>query len=291
MLNSQKFEFPDKICQIHSATFHNTEYRVQTILGTFSNHYKPSESEPIHGNGQSAGSSGTNWVYISVPITSTLDKHGEGCIIVSPDKKIKWELVIIGSVDDKRQYANDRQNNSLLVAFNKLRAVAQSLEHLLYTSGGKLELTKCAWYCISWTFNPDGTPKMSNNTSYKIILLDSATQQHHTIKQLPIHSPFKYLGSENTSLGTTGYPFLSRKKYASRGTRISNSNMNRFHITLYLKTPLHPKIMLPLDCTFLTSKQYASIQNLYINPALSTMGYNHTWPVALHFGDHKYCGL
>ena len=191
MLSSRKFEVPDQICKIHSATLSNTEYRAQTALGTSTNHYKHSESYPIHGNGQSAGSSGTNWVCISVPIMSTLDKHEEGCTMVSPDKKIKWEKVSIGFVDDKRQYANDWQNNSLLTASNKLRS-PQSWEHLLFTSGDKLKLTKCAWYCISWTFNPDGTLKNSNNTSYKIIFLDSAIQQHHAIKQFPIQSPFKH---------------------------------------------------------------------------------------------------
>ena len=49
--------------------------------------------------------------------------------------------------------------------------------------------------------------------------------------------------------------------------------------------------MSPLACTFLTSKQYTAIQNLYISPVLSAMGYNHTWSVALRYGDHKYCGL
>jgi len=34
MLNIRKFEVPDKLCQIHSATLRNTEYRVQTVLGT-----------------------------------------------------------------------------------------------------------------------------------------------------------------------------------------------------------------------------------------------------------------
>ena len=160
---------------MYSATLRNTEYRVQTALGTSTNHYKHSDSYSIHGNGQGAKFLGTNWVYISVPIMSTLDKHEEDCTIVSPDKKIKWEKVIIGFVNDKRQYANDWQNNSLLTASNKLRSAAQSWEHLLSTSDGKLELTKYAWYCISWTFNPDVTLKMSNNTSYKIILLDSVT--------------------------------------------------------------------------------------------------------------------
>jgi len=133
---------------------------------------------------------------------------------------------------------------------------------------------------------------MSNNTSYKMFLLDSATQQHHTIKQIRIHSPFKYLGSDINPLGTTGHQFLTSKNNVSRGARpISSSNMNRFYITLYLKTHLLPKIMPLLACIFLTFKLFTPIQNLCINPALSTLSYNHTWRVDFCFGDHKYCRL
>ena len=107
MLTSRKFEIPDKICQIYSATLRNTEYRVQTALGTSNQYYKHSDSVPIHGNGQGAGQSEAVWVYISVPIMSTLDKHEEGCTIISPEKKIQQKKVIVRFVDDKRQYAND----------------------------------------------------------------------------------------------------------------------------------------------------------------------------------------
>ena len=130
------------------------------------------------------------------------------------------------------------KNSSLLTASNKLRSAAQCWEHLLYTSGGKLELITCVWYYISWTFNPDGTPKISNNTSYKIILLDSVTQHHHTIKQLPIYPPFKYLGSESTPLGTTGQQFLSSKKHASRGARIISSSKMIGSISPYISRPI-----------------------------------------------------
>ena len=135
-----------------------------------------------------------------------------------------------------------------------MQKAAHSWEHLLHTSGGKIELTKCAWYCISWKFNLNGIPSMSNNTSYKIVLLDSATQQLHTIKQLQINSPFKYLDTESTPLGTTDHQFTSSKQQALRGARIfSSSKMNRFYIALYLKTHLHPKLMSPLACTYFTS--------------------------------------
>ena len=72
MLSSFKFEVPDNICKLHSTILHNTKYRVQTALGTSNQHYKYSTSSSIHGNGQGIGLSCTNWVYITVPIMSTL---------------------------------------------------------------------------------------------------------------------------------------------------------------------------------------------------------------------------
>ena len=67
--------------------------------------------------------------------------------------------------------------------------------------------------------------------------------------------------------------------------------MNRYYIRFYLKTYFHPKLMSPLACSFLATKQYNSIQNNYISTALSSMGYNHTWPIALRYRDNKFCGL
>ena len=72
ILSSRKFEVLDKICMIHSITLRNTEYSVRIMLWTSNQYYKYSTSFLIHGNGQDAGSSGTNWVYISVSIMSTL---------------------------------------------------------------------------------------------------------------------------------------------------------------------------------------------------------------------------
>ena len=51
---------------------------------------------------------------------------------------------IIGFVDDKRQYTNDWINNDFNTATTNLQEAAQGWEHLLHTTGGQLELSKCA---------------------------------------------------------------------------------------------------------------------------------------------------
>ena len=60
---------------------------------------------------------------------------------------------------------------------------------------------------------------------------------------------------------------------------------------MYLKTHLFPKLTTPLACFHLFTNQDKSIQQQYITSAISSMGYNKTWPVSLRYGDHKYCGL
>jgi len=104
---------------------------------------------------------------------------------------------IIGFDDDKIQYTNDWINNNIDTATTNLQEAAQCWEHLLHTTWGQLELSKCAWYCISWDFTPDGLPIMQDNNNHTIRIKSSATSSIVTIKQLPITSSFKYLGIYN----------------------------------------------------------------------------------------------
>ena len=141
-------------------------------------------------------------------------------------------------------------------------------------------------------FNLDGTPKIFNNTSCEITLIDSTTKLPHTITQLPIHPLFKYLENESVLSDTTKHQLLTINKHTLRGARIiSNSKLNMYYISLYLKTYLHPKITPRLACFYLSTNQYNFIQNNCIITALSSMGYNNTCPLILRYDDHIYCEL
>ena len=49
----------------------------------------------------------------------------------------------------------------LLITVTLMQQTAQQWEHLLHTTGGALNLNKCYWYGIAWTFTPAGEPKMT----------------------------------------------------------------------------------------------------------------------------------
>ena len=60
---------------------------------------------------------------------------------------------------------------------------------------------------------------------------------------------------------------------------------------MYLKTHIFPKLITPLACCHLSTKQYNYIQQQYITSVISSMGYNKMWQVSLRYGNHKYCGF
>ena len=65
----------------------------------------------------------------------------------------------------------------------------------------------------------------------------------------------------------------------------------RYQSHIYLNTHLHPKIFHPLTYTSLSPKQYQKLKKTNINPAISSMGYNRAWPLAMRYGTHDYGGL
>ena len=89
MLNSRKFGVPDQVYNLHAKTLTNTKYYIKTALGTSTTSCTSTEESKIYGQGQGIGSSGTSWTFISVLLTTTLEKSSIGCKIISPNKKIK----------------------------------------------------------------------------------------------------------------------------------------------------------------------------------------------------------
>jgi hypothetical protein len=63
---------------------------------------------------------------------------------------------------------NDTGNpQNLTELANNLQADAQHWEKLLFTSGGKLELSKCFFYNIMhWEFTDDGIPKLTKKPPF-----------------------------------------------------------------------------------------------------------------------------
>ena len=70
--------------------------------------------------------------------------------MTSPNKKIVWKKNSLGYIDNKRKYTNDWLINNLQYITQKIQHATQSWKHLLFTSNGKLEITKYDFNAIEW---------------------------------------------------------------------------------------------------------------------------------------------
>ena len=110
--------------------------------------YSNSTEIPIHGQGQGTESASTTWAFHSIPMMRVIEKSCSGCVISSSDQLYQLTKHILGFVDDKRQYSNEWNENKLVTIITQLNQAAQSWEQLLYTTSGKLEISKCGIYIM-----------------------------------------------------------------------------------------------------------------------------------------------
>ena len=128
--------------------------------------------------------------------------------------------------------------------------------------------------------------------SGKISISSLETSEHTTRPHLPNDVPFKYLGVYTTPIGDQQCQLSVTVQIAKRGARIISANtFVNFQARLYNNTYLNNELYYPLPSISFSSKQYDLIHKAYIPQAISSMGYNRTWPLALRYGIHDYGGL
>ena len=211
---------PDKIYQLQANALNEIKYKVLTSLETSYNSHSNSPSLPLHGTGKRSGESGSNWLFISVPMMEIILKMCSGYQIISPVKKIVWSKHILGLVDDTTQYTNDQETDQMQIITNKLITSSQMWEQLLSTTGGQLEIPKCAVYTMQWNFDEQGIPYLDNNCKSTIIISSSETKTQQKIPNLYNHVPFQYLGVSSDQNGNQNVQFQESLNIAKKAARI-----------------------------------------------------------------------
>ena len=98
-------------------------------------------------------------------------------------------------VDAARNFVNLlTKEGNVMDLCTMLQDAAQSWEHLLTTSGRKLNLEKCTIYIISWNFKEDGTPTMDKTSIYQIPIIYSTDETISYVNYLYPDESILYLG-------------------------------------------------------------------------------------------------
>ena len=131
----------------------------------------------------------------------------------------------------------------------------------LFTSGGKLNPSKCVFYILHWTFLPDGTSKVDNTSAFRIPITSSETKESINVPYLHPDQPVTYLGHTSQPDGNQTAPFnLVLNKTKNFARRIVSTNMSRQLITMTNSSIINPAIKYPLTPTCFTNQQIDVIE-------------------------------
>jgi hypothetical protein len=191
-LINRKYGLHKNVTTLHARTLQTARFlHLRSPDGTISEEsYSHDEDYPIYGSGQGSGNSPCICLLISSTLCDVHNTIAHGSTFISPDESDRVHMSMVGFVDDcTGTYNNFQPQTEPPESFMKacMQADAQKWTDLLWCSGGMLELPKCSYHHLSFTFKPDGTPIPTKSTSSEITLKDSSTGRsipitQHTVK-------------------------------------------------------------------------------------------------------------
>ena len=203
---------------MHGKTLQEARYKLRTAI-----EYSHSTQFPLYGSGQGSGNSPALWLFISATLFDVHDRFAHGATFRTPSGDTSVQLKLSGFVDDTNASLNDWQPQhqvELDTLLTRLTHDAQTWNDLLFISGGKLELTKCSFHVLQFSFQPDGTPRPSLFTPPSVILKDSETHQPISIPGLRSDQPHKTLGHWKSPAGKQTKQLQAIKTKAKRTSQL-----------------------------------------------------------------------
>jgi hypothetical protein len=295
-LSAQRLGIDPKVCELLLHILHSHKHKISTQHGTSTEHFTSNESKPIHGPGQGGKSSSAIWMIISTLLMECMANQSDGATFTDPSNSTLVQQRMTGFVDDTTHWINNdiRHPSTANIIPNNMKRAAQYWEQLLHASGGKLELTKCFFYHMKWSFSSEGTPQLDilNNDELSTTIIDSETSLPIQINALQSNISHKTLGILETPNGNNNDEYLrlqNKSKTMARSiaaATISSADASTLYYTMFL-----PSITYSLTVGTLTKKQLNQIQVPVKEAILPKLGFNRHFPLEVTYGPKNIGGL
>ena len=256
MLAARKCGMPTHAVRTHSDALFFMRYTVKTVYGISEDSYQGTVFAPLFGTGQGSGASPSAWLTLVVILLQTLDRLIPDRInFSSPKGDLQHSRLSDAFVDDTYLgFTSSDDTATLESLINRLQAIAQTWEHLLFLSGGKLNLSKCSWYILRWEWE-QGRPSLRpiSATDPQLRLRQGSSEVLTTISRSKLEDSHRMLGVLLNPLGDFGahIQFLKNKAdtFAHRllSPRLTASDVRIFHRSTYIPSMRYGLAAVALD--------------------------------------------
>ena len=162
MLASRKFGVPKSVTLANANTLKKSKYRIRTDLVLAPSRDSHTPEHPIYGTGQGSANGPSLWLFLDSVLYDCYDSKTALAIYCAPDKRNRISLGMAGFVDDSNgqtnQFEQDESDRTWQLILQAAQKNAQLWTNLLHASGGALELSKCSFHLLRWSFSISGAP-------------------------------------------------------------------------------------------------------------------------------------
>jgi hypothetical protein len=173
MMVSQVYGITKEAASTQAITLQHMCFRIRTAIGDSKQFYQHSETAPIHGTGQGSCASPAIWLLVSSLLMDCLSHIGSGMTIKDMMGERTLRQLVDGFVDDMSLFANLLgtiiECNDIEQLTSRLKYDMIAWKEVLEASGGKLELTKCFYYILTWKFDGKGNPVPTTIAEQRIV--------------------------------------------------------------------------------------------------------------------------
>ena len=278
-LVSRKYGVPQPVTLTNASTLEQAKYRLKTELGMSEQSYSHSEENPIYGTGQGSGNSPMIWCFLSSVLFDCYDERANGAIYELPDRSLSTKINMIGYVDDSNGQTNQFQCNQQPPASQILKLAqddAQTWNDLLSASGGALELPKCVYQVLSWTFLSDGSPIPTGfDNKLEVKVLDVQQRSPQIIPGISSYTAHKTLGHYKDPAGEQNRQRIEIANKCQKATEFMiNSPLTREEAWTYYFAIFQTSVGYPLAASHFTKKTLDKLQRRFMSILIARCGYN-----------------
>ena len=296
MLAARKCGMPACAIRTHADALRFMRYTVKTVYGISKENYHGTIFAPLFGTGQGSGASPAIWLSLVVILLQTLDR-------LIPDRinfqSVSGDLVhsrlVDAFVDDTSLgFTSKSDETSMDDMIQRLQHIAQTWEHLLHLSGGKLNLAKCSWFIVRWEWKQGRPIIRPIQAADRDIRLYQGTQREElaTIRRTSPLDSSRMLGVHMNPMGDFGIQLKELKKkadsFANRllSPRLSADDVRIFHRTTYIPSMRYGLAALAVD-----EEELGGVQSRVIQAMLKKLNVQSTIPTAIRHGPKDMGGM
>jgi hypothetical protein len=218
------------------------------------------------------------WCFLSSVLFDAYEEQAQGAIYEFPDRSGRFKIQMIGYVDDSNGQTNMFMQEVQPTPDEMIRAGqrdAQEWHDILHASGGALELPKCTYQLLSWTFNKEGQPFAQGITATNGIRVDTSASQYQQIPEVSAHTAHKTLGHYKDPAGNQRRQLqvlLDKSNLAA--AFVGKSPLSREEAWTYYFAIYLPSVGYPLPNCYFTKPELDRIQLKFMSTIIAKCGYN-----------------